>query len=122
MRVFFFSLISLLIELLRERPWDVYGPIRCQRQHRRLNFFSSITVVPTLESAFKFETFLICVFLSKDGDLRTEYRDVQLRYFLIELLREEVDLVLVGCASILVLQQIKLQQHYFVKDHDIRKE
>ena len=89
----FFSLslsISLLIELLRERPWDVYGPMRCQRQHRRLNLFSSITVVPTLESACKLETFLICVFLSKDGDLRTESRDVQFRYFLIELLREEV--------------------------------
>ena len=34
-----------------------HGPIRCQRQHRRLNLFSSITVVPTLESAFKLETF-----------------------------------------------------------------
>ena len=33
-----------------------HGPIRCQRQHRRLNLFSSITVVPTLESAFKLET------------------------------------------------------------------
>ena len=41
---------------------------------------------------------------------------------LIELLQEEVDLVLVGCASILIRQQIKLQQHWFVKDHDIRKE
>ena len=99
-----------------------HGPIRCQRQHRRLNLFSSITVVPTLESAFKLETFLICVFLSKDGELRTECRDVQFRYFLIELLREEVDLVLVGCGIILIRQQIKLQQHWFVKDHDIRKE
>ena len=54
----FFSLsISLLIELLREWPWDVYGPIRCQRQHRRLNLFSSITIVPTLERAFRLETF-----------------------------------------------------------------
>ena len=62
------------------------------------------------------------MFLSKDGELRTECRDVQFRYFLIELLQEEVDLVLVGCASILIRQQIKLQQHWFVKDHDIRKE
>ena len=78
--------------------------------------------MPTLERAFRLETFLICVFLSKDSELRTECRDVQFRYFLIELLREEVDLVLVGCGIILILQQIKLQQHWFVKDHDIRKE
>ena len=97
-------------------------PIRCQRQHRRLNLFSSITVVPTLESAFKLETCLICVFLSKDGELRTECRDVQFRYFFIELLQEEVDLVLLGCGIIRIRQQIKLQQHWFVKDHDIRKE
>ena len=71
-----------------------HGPILCQRQHRRLNLFSSITVVLTLESAFKLETFLIRVFLSKDGELRTECRDMQFRYFLIELLQEEVDLVL----------------------------
>ena len=77
MRDFFVSLsIFLLIELLRERSWDVYGPTRCQRQDRRLNLFSSITVVPTLESAFKLETLLICVFLSKDGELRTQCRDV----------------------------------------------
>ena len=99
-----------------------HGPIRCQRQDRRLNLFSSITVVPTLESAFKLETFLICVFLSKDCELRTECRDVQFRYFLIELLQEEVDLVHVGCAGILIRQQLKLQQHWSVKDHDIRKE
>ena len=50
--------------------------------------------MPTLESAFKLETFLFRVFLSKDGELRTECRDVQFRYFLIELLQEEVGLVL----------------------------
>ena len=99
-----------------------HGPIQCQRQHHRLNLFSSITVVPTLESVFKLETFLICVFLSKDGELRIECRDVQFRYFLIELLQEEVDLVLAGCGITLIRQQIKLQQHWFVKDHDIRKE
>ena len=54
-----------------------HGPIRCQRQRRRLDLFSSITVVPTLASAFKLETFLICVFLSKDGERRTECRKVQ---------------------------------------------
>ena len=118
MRDFFSVSISLLIELLRERPWDVYGPIRCQRQHRRLNLFSSITVVLTLESPIKLETFLICVFLSKEGELRTECRDVQFRYFLIELLRKEVDFVLVGCGIIPIRQQIKLQQHWFVKDHE----
>ena len=98
-----------------------HGPIRCQRQHRRLNLVSPITGVPTLESAFKLETFLNCVFLSKDGELRTECRDVQFRYFLIELL-QEVDLVLLGCSSMLIRNQIKLQQHWFVKDQDIRKE
>ena len=47
---------------------------------------------------------MICMFLSKDGELRSECRDVQFRYFLIELLQEEVDLVFVGCAGILIRQ------------------
>ena len=97
------------------------GPIRCQRQHRRLNLLSSITVVPTLESPSTLKP-LICVFLSKEGELRTECRDVQFRYFLIELLRKEVEFVFVGCGIIPIRQQIKLQQHWFVEDHDIRKE
>ena len=44
------------------------------------------------------------MFLSKDGEPRTECRDVQFRYIFIELLQEEVDLVLVGCAGILIRQ------------------
>ena len=90
---------SRRVELLRERSWDITAQLRCQRQHRRLNLVSPITGVPTHESAFKLETFFNCVFLSKDGELRTKCRDVQFGYFLIELLQEEVDLVLLGCSS-----------------------
>ena len=40
--------------------------------------YSSKTVVTTLES-------IICLFLCKDSERRTEYRTVQFRHFLIEL-------------------------------------
>ena len=96
MRDVFSLSISLLIELLRERPWDVHGPIRCQQQHRRLNLFSSITVVPTLESPINLETFLICVFLSKDGERGIECRKVYFCHFLVEQFRQEVNTVFVG--------------------------
>ena len=50
----------------------------------------SITVVTTLERAFNLDT----MFLSKDGERRTESRKVQSRHFLIELFQQEVGIVL----------------------------
>ena len=58
--------------------------------------YRSITVVPTLDEASNLNTYRNCLFLSKDGELRTECRKVQFRHFLIDLLRHKVDLVLVG--------------------------
>ena len=44
-----------------------------------------ITVVPTLERDFNLETDVICLFLSKEGELLTESKKVQFRHLLIEL-------------------------------------
>ena len=61
--------------------------------------YSSVKVVTTIESAFDFDTDVICQFQSKDGEHCTECRKVQGRQLLIELFRPEVDTVLVGCGS-----------------------
>ena len=52
--------------------------------------------MPTFEWAINLDADVICLFLSKDCELRTECGEVQFRYFLIELLRQEVDIVFVG--------------------------
>ena len=43
--------------------------------------FRSITVVLALESASNLDTYRICLFLSKDGERRTECREVQFATF-----------------------------------------
>ena len=51
----------------------------------------SVMVAPTFGCAINLETNVICLFLSKDGELRTEYRRVQFRHFLIEFFRQAPD-------------------------------
>ena len=57
--------------------------------------YRSLTVVPTPERAFDLDTFTIC-FMSKDRERSIEHRKEQCDHFLIEQLREEVELMLVG--------------------------
>ena len=66
-----------------------------------------------LERAFKLNTNTICVFLGKDSEHGTECRKVQCRHLLIELFRQEADLILASRAFLPVRQQIKLRQHLF---------
>ena len=57
---------------------------------------SSRTVVLTLEKAINLDTCIIDLGLSKNGELHIERRKVQFRHFFNELLRAEVDIILVG--------------------------
>ena len=68
-------------------------------------------VTVTLERAFNLDNNIICVILGKDGGQRTEFRKLQCRHWLIELFRQEVNIVLAGRGFIPTPQQIKLRQH-----------
>ena len=52
--------------------------------------------MPALENAFKFDTYRICLFLGKDDADRTVERKVRCHHFLIELFRQEAEVVLGG--------------------------
>ena len=62
----------------------------------RTEAHSSIMVVPNFERAFDLDSYTIWFFLSKNHELRTECGKVQFRHFLIELCRQEEDIVFVG--------------------------
>ena len=81
----------------RKRP----PPNMLQATRLSTESFSSITVVPTYESAFNFDTDIICLFLSKDGAHNAECRKVQQSWLHIELFWQEVDIVLVGLLPLL---------------------
>ena len=67
----------------------------------------------TLERTFNIDNNKICTFLGKDGEQRTECIKAQCRTLLIELFRQEVDVVLARRGFLPIPQQIKLRQNLF---------
>ena len=93
-----------LIELHRYEVDVVLGPTErrtkswtseTQMSNRWTKHVTSATmfIKPSLDHhlcTLNLDTYLICLFLSKDGELRTKCRKVQFRHFLIELFQHDV--------------------------------
>ena len=84
------------------RQGDVLNPTS------RLNLTAQKMVVFIPEGAC-----INCYFLRRDGEHGTEYRKVQCRHLLIELFRQEVDVVYASRSFLPTPQQTKLRQRLF---------
>merc|ERR1712025_989922 len=70
-----------------------------------------VTVVVTLERTIGAHADVVGLLLREHSQLGSQCREVQLRDLLVQLLRQQVDIVLVGLGLLPILQDVQLCQH-----------
>merc|ERR1712066_362770 len=70
-----------------------------------------IAVCVRLEGTVALDTDVVRLFLGERGHLRSKRRQMQIGDLLVEVLRQQVHLILVGLGLLPILQQVKLRKH-----------